>query len=151
MDWKAPVSYGDCGWLATYQDEAMLAARGHLLAPFMTRSLAVRTGQEVADELNGRLLLRYVPDSSIDEVSEARAGIETFVTPTPYAVRDLSHYLALPMPDIPRNSVIMIDPRRVKEVRGPQRVLAGAGIEYVLTAGYDADAVVGPPWAVRVR
>lgn len=138
-------------WLATELDRIMLGRRGPIHHPLDTKSLPNRSGDEVAEELNGRLLLRYVTDDAVREALDGRIGVPTYVTPTPYAVQDVAAYLALPMPDLARGHVILIDPSGVEQIAGPCQVAAGQGIEYLLPHGYPETAIVGPEWAVKVR
>lgn len=126
----------------------MLDSKG--IAPVGTpvSSLPVRTGQEVAAELGGRPLLRYVP---FDLVHESYRHTQTFVCPTPYSPDDMASFLALPNPALRREFVIVLDPVKIQRIVGPRWCDLGQGIEYVLTDGYDPDAIMAPGWAVSVR
>lgn len=141
---------GGSGWLATHLDRMMLMRRGQLHEPLDAKEQPVRSGEEVADELNGRMLLRYVLDDDVHEAGKGRWQ-STFVTPTPYSVDDLPSYLALPIPDVPRRHVVFLDPGEIDQIIGPRRVVGGEGIEYLLPGGYRREAVLEPGWAVRVR
>ena len=134
-------------WLATELDSRMLD-KG--IAPVGTPvgSLPVRRGAEVAKELGGRPLLRYVP---FQLVHERYRDTMTFVCPTPYAPEDLAGYLALPNPTLPRDFVIVLDPVQLDEVADPRWCDLGQGIEYILTSGYTSAAILAPGWAVKVR
>ncbi|QZY30612.1 hypothetical protein [Nocardioides coralli] len=110
--------------------------------------LPSRSGAEVATELAGRALLRYVAATGVHENSHPGP---TFVTPTAYTSSELNSYLALPRPDLLRDHAIWIDPSRVDTILGPRWVHLGSGIEYVLPNGYTSDAVIEPGWAVQIR
>jgi hypothetical protein len=113
--------------------------------------LPIRSGVEVARELGGRSLLRYVTPNLVHEPDGSRVGQPTFVTPTPYAPQDPSHFLELPMPHVARPYVIFLDPSQIDRIAGPQYVGPGLGLQYVLPDGYDAEAVMAPGWAHEVR
>src|SRR5688500_10857079 len=66
--------------------------------------LPSRPGSEIARELGGRALLRYVDYKNVHEVSR---DIPTFVTPTPYSVDEVRDYLALPRPELAREYVVL--------------------------------------------
>jgi hypothetical protein len=133
------------GWIARGLDALMLgeAISGEWTAD---EELAERSGDEVAQELGGRMLLRYVEDST--EKSRSRA---TFVSPTAYSADEVGAYLALPNPESPRRHVLFLNPSCIERIKGPRWVMQGQGIEYILVDGYDETAIVGNPWPVRVR
>ena len=133
------------GWLATEMDGYMLSGK---IAPkgMPDFALPIRTGAEVADELHGRMLIRYVIDAH-----EPPRSVATYVSPTPLSTEELDAYLALPRPDLRREYAIFLDPRRINEIRGPRWCSMGQGIEYILPNGYHGGAVVPPGWGVRVR
>src|SRR5690242_495674 len=120
---------GTSAWLATQGDEFALAkiiadARLPLTA------LPLRPGDEVARELGGRLLYRYLSvDQAHEPWSNQREGIVTFVTPTPYAPQDLCHWLDLPAPDKLRTHVVRLDPAKIDWIQGPQWVGLGMGLQ----------------------
>ena len=132
-------------FLATSLDELMLngkiAAKG---TPDV--ALPIRTGDEVADELGGRMLLRYVCEP--DETSKSTL---TFVCPTPYSPEEALGYLALPSLRTPRKWVVVLNPRRIPNIQGPRWCAMGQGIEYLLPDGYTTAAIANPGWAIEVR
>ena len=138
---------GSTAWLATQLDARMLDKS---VAPPGTpvASLPMRPGTEVAIELGGRPLLRYVDYNAVHETSRATS---TFVCPTPYTAEDQTEYLALPRPDLTRDFVIVLDPAKIDSIAGPRWCDLGEGIEYILTAGYDETAIMAPGWAVKIR
>jgi hypothetical protein len=82
-----------------------------------------------------------------------------FVTPTPYAPEETISLLALPPGAGNREWVLLLDPRRLTNVFGPRQVRFGGGLEYILTSGFPATAIVnavaGPPgtavWEFQIR
>jgi hypothetical protein len=133
------------GWLATEMDSLMLSGK---IAPkgMLDSALPIRSGNEVADELHGRMLIRYAIDAH-----ETPRSMTTYVCPTPLSTEELSAFLALPRPDVKREYAILLDPTQIDQVQGPRWCAMGQGIEYVLPAGYQARAVVAPGWGVRIR
>jgi hypothetical protein len=113
-----------------------------------TANLPIRTGTEVAIELNGRALLRYVDRWSAHESGRT---IETFACPTPYTPSEVMRFLAPPRPDLLRDYVLFLDPKEIVVIRGPRWCNLGGGIEYVLPDGYPETAIIGPGWAVEVE
>jgi hypothetical protein len=136
-----------CAWTATQLDARMLR-KSVASNDVPLDLLPLRTGEEVAQELAGRALLRYVDDRNVHETGHAGP---TFVTPTPYSVEDLHGYLALPGPRAMRTHVLWLDPTRLTAIRGPRWCDLGSGIEYILTKGYSSEAILSPGWAVEIR
>jgi hypothetical protein len=132
--------------LATELDEIML---GKAIYARMSdiASLPERTGADVYAELKGRPLLRYIPLEQVHEADSGRNLLETFVTPTPAAVEDLTRYFAIPRPDLSRGYVIKLDPREIDVIKGPRWVNSGQGIEYILPNGFRPEAVMSPGWS----
>ncbi|WP_152611135.1 hypothetical protein [Amycolatopsis sp. MJM2582] len=116
-----------------------------------SENLPRKSGDQVFKEIGNRQLLRYVDIYHVHEPETGRDNLPTWVTPTPLSCDDLDHYLDLPSPDIPRTHVVRIDPRYIDEIRGPQWVGLGLGIQYLLPRGYPLDAVLAPHWAHEVR
>jgi hypothetical protein len=145
------------GFLATMLDQEMLEVE-HLVQifPSFTPNLAMpaKTGLEVSQELGNRYLLRYLLR---DQVGRFTAGSTDphYVTPTTYSPKELTGFLALPNPRKRRAYVLVLDPKRIAEIRGPRWVRAGNGIEYILPNGFGPDAVafkdIGPTWEIEVR
>ena len=133
-------------WFATQLDFAMLQKA--LVTGFDPHHLPERTGAEVAAELQGRALLRYL---ALDGMHERGSQREVFVTPTPYAPDDLGAYLALPRADLARTYALWLDPRMIDTIKGPRWVIGGQGIEYILPHGYPDTAIMPPGWGVKVR
>ncbi|MFI0827282.1 hypothetical protein ACH4Q7_22820 [Streptomyces roseolus] len=91
--------------------------------------------------LKGRLLVHYLWPGRREDFSQ---GIERkmWVTTTAYSAEDASPYLRLPFPDVLRRSVILIDPLKVRGLRGPKHVARGGGIEFLLPFGAPAEAIM---------
>lgn len=142
--------------LATFLDHWMLeqdqhvASRGGGIATGFADMAALpsRAGGQLAAELGGRLLVRYLREH---EIAEAQQGTPrpVWATPTPYGPADAADLLALPRAWEPRAYLVLLRPEDVPEVRGPRWVLGGGGIEYLLPQGYPASAVVLFPLLVR--
>jgi hypothetical protein len=133
------------GWLATELDAYMLSGK---IFPRSTPDSAMpfRPGIDVAVELHGRMLCRYI----IDPHEPPRTSA-TWVCPTPLSIEELIPYLALPNPSKAREYVLFLDPGRIKDIQGPRWTSMGQGLEYLLPGGYTASAVVPPGWGVKIR
>jgi hypothetical protein len=144
---------GTAGLLATNLDRHMLEQRGTVIVPGITPDASVppKTGGEVFSELGGRFLLRYLLPGQGDTAEKLNQlqGRTQWVTPTPYSPEETIAMLALPAPEQPRGYVLILDPRKISEVKGPRRILLGHGIEYILPQGFPKEALV-LPWPVEV-
>ena len=146
---------GTSGWLATVLDAEMIEGRSGLnaIASRLTpeHRLNSRTGIEVWHEIGGRFLLRYLLP---EQVGQFRQGTteKQYVTPTPFSPEETVRYLALPRPAESRPFALVLEPRRIDEIRGPRWVRAGRGIEYILPRGFSPHAVVTPgsTWEMQV-
>jgi hypothetical protein len=149
---------GTSSWLATLLDLEMLElAKGIAIASAWTPAgdLPDKTGAEVAEELGGRYLLRYLLPNQVGQFVDGSIA-QHFATPTPYAPEETVSYLALPAPTQPRTHVIVLDPGAIPRVLGPQRVRGAQGIQYVLPDGFPKAAIVvpgssGSAWEIAVR
>jgi hypothetical protein len=139
---------GTSSWLATFLDLEML--RG-LVADAHTPDdhLPKKPGGEVAGELCGRYLIRYVRAEQVGRFA-AGSNDKHWVTPTPYSPEETVGWLALKDPMTPRPYAMLLDPSRIDEVWGPRRVLGGQGIEYLLPGGFSQAAVI-LGWEMEVR
>jgi hypothetical protein len=133
------------GHLATNLDQEMLERHGISIAPRTTldAALPLRTGPDVAMELGGRYLLRYL---SRDQLRHFVNGstVPHWVTPTALSPSEAGPFLALPHPDKPRRYVMLIDPSAITQIRGPRWVRGGVGIEYLLPVGFPSNALPMP-------
>jgi hypothetical protein len=109
--------------------------------------MPVRSGSEVADELAGRMLLRYVTEQHPPPAD----GRQVWLTPTPLGVVGAVELLHLPNQIAKRHWVLVIHPARLEQIKGPRRVIMGQGIEYYLPKGYTDEAVQAPGYGARVR
>ncbi len=117
--------------------------------------LTRRSGTQVADEIGGRYLLRYLLPHQVGTYTVG-SGATHYVTPTPYAPEETVPFLALPRPTVPRPYALVLDPRQVDYIWGPQWVRGAPGIQYVLLQGFPARAIVvpgtpGAAWEIQVR
>lgn len=147
---------GTSSWLATWLDSEMLERRGVTIpSPIQARTLlSHRSGTEIAAELGGRCLLRYLVSSQIG-LFAGGSDKACYTTPTAYSPEEAVRYLVLPRPETPRNHVLLLDPARVPLIMGPMWAAAGRGIQYVLPDGFPPEAIVVPgavgvQWEVEV-
>jgi hypothetical protein len=132
-------------FLATVLDEEMLVSRGVNISPGYTldTALPVKTGAQVAVELGGRYLIRYVTRAQVGLFAGGSAGLH-WVTPTPYSPTDTVKWLGLPAPLKPRTHALLLNPEKIPVILGPRRVHAAAGFEYLLPEGFPKLALAGP-------
>ena len=143
---------GQCGRLATMLDQEMLeVVRRVRIASRVTPddSLANRLGRDVAIELGGRYLLRYMFPYQVGQYAQGSQD-RHFVTPTAYSPEDAVSWLYLPKPTGKRPFVMLLDPAKIPYVRGPRWVRLGNGIEYLLPRGFPGEAVV-VGWELEVK
>jgi hypothetical protein len=138
-----------CSAIATRLDEEMLAHRPAIVYPPHTpfSSMPSRSGSDIAVELGGRYLLRYLLRKQYRHFT-AGSSSPHFVTPTPYSPSEVISWLALPTP-ARREFVLFLDAMHLSDVRGPRRVSLGGGLEYLLASGFPANAIV-VGWPVPV-
>lgn len=107
-----------------------------------------KNGQQVANELGKRYLLRYLLP---DQVGLYANGSERghWVTPTPYSPEETISWLALPRPTQPRSFVMLLDSSKIAMIYGPRWCRLGKGIEYLLPQGFSREAIVFP-WPIEV-
>lgn len=138
-----------CPRLATSLDQEMLeVARDVQIAPAFTSDEDLsdhwrKTGVRVAEELGGRYLIRYSTTDKNDEYKDARAG-RFYTTPTPYSSKDTIDWLCLPHAGFARTYFSLFDPSKIHVILGPRWIRLGDGIEYVLSEGFEEDALVTP-------
>jgi hypothetical protein len=129
----------------------MLEVRGVIIASRLTPDdeLPRKDGKDVADELGGRYLLRYMLPHQTGQFTNGSTA-RHYVTPTPYAPEETVTWLYLPKPDGERTFVMLFDPAKIPFILGPRWVRLGNGIEYILSEGFPKDAVVGG-WELTVE
>ena len=130
-------------------DEAMLALRPAIVYPSHTplTSMPSRPGADIAAELGGRYLLRYLIRKQYRQFTTGSTSLQ-FVTPTPYSPTEVISWLALPT-TTRREFALFLDAKHLSDVRGPRRVLLGGGLEYILASGFPTAAIV-VGWPVPV-
>jgi hypothetical protein len=106
------------------------------------------TGRQVAQELGGRVLLRYVLPHQLGAFTSGSRRAH-YVTPTPYAPTEAGRWLALPRVGDPRTHVLWLNPGGIRQIWGPRWVLGGRGIEYFLPQGFGRKALV-IDWEVEI-
>jgi len=111
-------------------------------------SLPMRLGGDVAIELGGRYLLRYMLPRQVGKYALG-SDDRHYVTPTPYSPEDTVSWLYLPKPSEKRPYVMLLDPAKIPYVQGPRWARLGKGIEYILPRGFPREAVVGG-WELEV-
>lgn len=140
--------------LAIHLDVVMLHARAVKLADEFVPDSDLPFCDDLAGQLGGRLLIKYVRQETVERLSVLGGPTHFpgrhYLTPTPVAAKDLVSALALPPLRRPRWA-LLLHPERLGSVRGPRRVLGGAGVEYILDDGFDSDAIVAPGWALEHR
>ncbi len=133
------------GFLATRVDTIMLEDRQvyPARAGLALAQLPLKSGTEVFQELGGRLLIKYLPERQVGLFNAGGSGMH-YTTPTVYPANELNQWLLLPSPQRKRMYVLLLDPRRIAAIRGPQSVAGPGGIQYVLPDGFRRDAIVVP-------
>lgn len=131
--------------LATRMDAMMLVLRGVAIAqpgaPF--EDLPGKSGDEVFAELGGRFLLRYLTEEQVGSFRNGSTSLQ-YATPTAYSPTEAIVQLALPSVRRLRRYVLVLDPRRIPLIAGPQWAVSPGGIQYLLIAGFPASAIVVP-------
>jgi hypothetical protein len=149
---------GTSSWLATWLDWHFLEIAQQVpIAQQLSPGIGtppVRPGAEIARELGGRKLLRYLRSDQLGAFRDGSTDI-TYVTPTPYTPEETARWLVLPSAHVPRTHVLILDPDRIPYVQGPLWVAAGRGIQYILPAGFPPEAILvpgapGQQWEVEV-
>src|SRR5689334_5187045 len=124
-----------CSQRATDLDWAMIVRnRGGDAAAIAPRgtpdaALAERAGAEVARELGGRYLVKYLPRTRLHDYQNGSPGTE-YATPTMYTPSEAPVYLNLPYVEDSRLWALFLDPGIIDVVLGPRWVELGQGIEY---------------------
>jgi hypothetical protein len=131
------------GLLATTLDEEMFAARNIRIFSSATpdKDLESKPGTKVAEEIGGRLLVRYL---LTPQIFKAHCRDRVYVTPTPYAPKDTVSFLALPSASNKRRFFMLLRPEEIDEILGPRWIRCGLGIEYILPKGFPLNALVHP-------
>lgn len=101
-----------------------------------------RMGLEVAEELGGRYLARYLTPAQVGEFTEGSTDRDHWVTPTAISPSDVVSWLALFAPNVDRRHALLLDASAIEVVRGPAWIRLGQGIEYYLPGGFPKEAIV---------
>jgi hypothetical protein len=101
-----------------------------------------RSGKDVALELGGRFLVRYLVDAQLNEFLSGSEDRGHWVTPTPVAPESVVAWLALFAPLLARRHALVLNPEEIDVIRGPAWIRGGQGIEYYLPSGFPQAAVV---------
>lgn len=149
---------GTSSWIALLLDWEMLEVGNAVTihaASTPLSNLPVKSGADVWDELGHRYLMRYLLPHQVGTFAGGSSG-QHFVTPTAYSPEETIPYLALPAPTQPRTHVLVLDPRQIDDIAGPQWIRGAPGIQYILTAGFPQSAIVvpgnpGAAWEIQVR
>lgn len=139
--------------LAINLDDEMLTIRGIKVHPFTTPDTALPHRPDLADELAGRFLIKYVREPDVQRYS-IMSGVTHFpgvhfVTPTVLCAEVLQAALHLPpVRPFPKYALVL-DPAKL-EAYGPRRIRGGQGVEYLLLNGFSVDAIVPPGWPRKI-
>lgn len=138
-------------WMATLLDQEQIEVT-NTIEP-RTRDIQAmpdRSGEEVAEELGKRLLVRYLAPWQVSEFTTGGSTRHHWVTPTPIAPDDVVSWLALFAPNVKRKHALILDPAQIPLIRGPAWIRLGQGIEYYLPDGFPSEAVM-QPGTIQVR
>jgi len=117
-------------------------------APTLDSALPLKNGSQIADELGGRYLLRYMLREQVGRYTFGSADRHC-VTPTPYRGDEVVAWLNLPRATGRRAFVLLLNPIALDEVLGPRWIAGGGGIEYILPKGFSQRALVFT-WELQV-
>lgn len=129
--------------MATLLDQEHIELTG-VIAPRPQRveDLPDRHGLDVAQELGGRFLARYLTPSQVALFADGSTDRGHWVSPTAIAPEDVVAWLALFAPLVKRQHALLLDAAMIEVIRGPAWVRLGQGIEYYLPGGFPKQAVV---------
>lgn len=130
-------------WMATLLDQEQIEATSTIVSRGESiEFMPGRPGTDVATELGGRLLIRYLTASQVSEFNDGSTDRGHWVTTTAISPEDVVFWLALFSPLVPRQHALLLDPSQISEIRGPAWIRVGAGIEYFLPHGFAKAAIV---------
>ena len=143
---RSPISKGIDGMLAAHFDVEMILSNKTKIASQVTKDseLDQWEGKVVKKQIGSRYLLHYLPYAKLGRYDNGTDD-RIFCTPTVYTRSVVIDMLALPDVGMPRPLAIVIDPAQLSNsypILGPRYVRFGMGVEYILTAGFPANAVV---------
>lgn len=132
----------------TWLDLTFLVARGVEVHPPLEPGIPAplrRPGAEIAAELGGRKLLRFLTRRQVHRHLFVKGTTtETFVTPTANAPQDVAAWLLLPSPEQRRSHVLILEPQAIPWIQGPLWVGWGKGIQCILPDGFPQSAIIVP-------
>ena len=139
--------------LAANLDIEMLHARGVAISDANVPDDDLPVCADLADQLCGRFLLRYVRKAALAAYTFAAPGTAwpdtAYVTPTALCRRETKGALNLP-PTLPAPThAVLLDPANL-HATGPRRVRWAPTVEYILPNGFTVDDVVWPLWPVAL-
>lgn len=130
-------------WLATLLDQEQIEIAGSIASRVTdVESMPDRSGADVAQELGGRLLLRYLTDSQLTQFLGGSSDRDHWVTTTAVSATEVIEWLALFAPSQPRRHVLLLDPSEISVIRGPAWIRLGSGLEYYLPQGFPKSAIL---------
>jgi hypothetical protein len=130
-------------WIATMLDQEQIERSNVIAArPQSVETMPDRSGADVAQELGGRLLVRYLVPAQTAEFTNGSTDRDHWVTPTAIASENVVSWLALYAPRVKREHALILDPAKIEIIRGPAWIRFGQGIEYYLPTGFPKAAVV---------
>jgi len=139
-------------WLATLLDQEMLETVSGVAIAARSASITElpgKTGAQAAEELRGRLLLRFVLPEQLGLFTDGSEAPH-WATPTPLAIDDVIPWLDLPAPGHQRAHVMLLNPAKIEALQGPKWIRFGSGIEYFLPRGFSQEAIL-QAWEIELR
>lgn len=131
-------------WIATMLDQEQIEGAGTAIESRLVdvEGMPPRSGHDVASELGGRLLIRYLTNAQVGDFDGGDTSRGHWTTPTPVGRDDVAHWLSLFAPNVERDHVLLLDPAAVPTICGPAWIRFGEGIEYYLPGGFPKTAVL---------
>jgi hypothetical protein len=129
-------------WIATILDQEQIELT-NAIAPRTqdVQQMPDREGKDIGIELGGRLLVRYLVESQVDEFLDGSLNRGHWVTTTAIAPEDVVHWLHLVAPRVPRRHALLLYPAKISIVRGPAWIEGAPGLEYYLPIGFPKEAI----------
>ena len=138
---------GTSGRIATTLDFLFFDRRRVRIGRYLTTATrpAPRSGVNIARQLGGRLLARYITEAeAMSMTGPTGRTTESYATPTAYSPEEAPIWLITPASRSVRPFVILLDPNEIDWIIGPLQVGPAAGIQYILPNGYPPSAIVVP-------
>ena len=141
--------------LAVTLDEEMLMRNGVEVFPPNMADTDLPEAVDLSEQIKGRLLVKYLRNGDHKRYSTL-SGVTHFdgrhwLTPTALCTETVVQTLALPTDLDTPSYALILDPDKIV-AHGPRRVRGGSGaVEYFVKNGFDADAIVPPPWPREIK